>query len=84
MLNSRDTHPVAEALVHAHLLRMGPAGRLAMALRLSDEMRQVGLAGATLRARQRGHGDPASDVLRMYLGEANFLKVQTHLANRNA
>ena len=82
MFRSPDTAPSAEAQLRQNLADAGPAGRLAIALALSDDVRRLALVGASLRVLRRGSGDAAEEVRRLYLGAEVAARIDQWRRNR--
>ena len=64
-----DTSPAAAAAQLEAWRRLGPAGRVELAARLSDEIRQVALAGIRHRHPDYSEGVAFRALLRLVLGD---------------
>ncbi len=67
-----DTTSEADALQRAIWARMGASGRLELALSMSDEVRELSIAGLMARCPQLSRREAHLKVVRMSLGDALF------------
>jgi len=59
-MNPHDTSPEADAIQHAIWVRLGPEGRVALAARMSEDLREVTRAG--IRQRHPDYADPIVEL----------------------
>ncbi len=67
-----DTSPEALAVPRAIWRRMGPGGRLELALEMSDEVRAISVGGVLARNPEISHRDAVLEVTRRVLGDALY------------
>ena len=69
---SLDTHPDAAPAQHMAHRSLGPAGRVRIALEMSDEAREVSRAGIRARHPEYDHEEVESALLRLIYGDELF------------
>lgn len=75
---SLDTSPDAHAAQLAAWRRMGPEKRLLLAMQMSDEIRQVALAGIRHRHPDYSEADARFALFRQGLGHELFVRAFPH------
>lgn len=71
-MRATDTSPEAERVQMAIWRRLGPSGRVALAVRLSDDVRELARAGIRRRHPNYDERDVELALWRMTLGDALF------------
>ena len=67
-----DTSAEADAVQREVWARMGPEGRLALALKMSDEARELAIEGVMARCPELTRRQAMLEVVRQYLGDELF------------
>ena len=67
-----DTTSEADAVQRAIWARMGPSGRLELALSMSDDVRELSISGLLARCPELSRREAQLSVVRVSLGEALF------------
>lgn len=73
-----DTTPEAADIQRRIWKRMGPEGRVRLALRMSDEMREISIAGVRARNPDMSFSEARDDVLRRMWGDELFTAWMEH------
>jgi hypothetical protein len=75
---SPDTSPEAHAAQLAAWQRMGPQNRLKLAMRMSDEIRDVALCGIRHRHPEYSEAEARFALFRQLLGHELFVRAYPH------